>query len=333
MPFARSIIPFDVRRAPSIIAAFSLTIAAFWPIGSRALDYPTRAVHIIIPYSAGGAPDVLMRVVAQRLSEHWGEPVVIENRAGGNTMTGTVAAAKSEPDGYTLFFTADQTFILNPLLYPTLPYAEESLEPIILIATSPHLFAVGKNVEAHNVKEFIAFAKAKPRMLLYGSTGPGSIQRLAAEYFSRIAGVELVHVTYRGAPETVTALIAGDISMTINGMAVILPQLPGGAIRALAISTPQRSPLAPGIPTMQQAGVPGYVSQGAFGLFAPAGVPREIREKIERDIASAVNDAAMKQLLEERSFVVSGLGPDAFRAFIADEKRKWKRTDANIKGD
>lgn len=325
----------STRRVMRVLTAVLIAIASLWPIGGHALDYPLRAVHIIIPYSAGGAPDVLMRIVAQRLSERWGQPVVIENRVGGNTMTGTVAAAKGDPDGYTLFFTADQTFVLNPLLYATLPYAEESLEPIVLIATSPHLFAVGKNVPARTVKEFVALAKTKPGMLFYGSTGPGSIQRLAAEYFSRIAGIDLVHVPYRGAPETITALIAGEISMTINGMAVILPQLPSGTIRALAISTAQRSPLAPDIPTMQEAGVQGYVSQGAFGLFAPAGVPADVREKIEHDIAAALDDAALRRVLEERSFVVSGIGPADFRAFIADEKRKWKRviTEANIKGD
>src|SRR3954447_17157629 len=172
-----------------------------------AVDYPTRTVRVIIPFTAGGAPDVLLRVVAQKLSEKWGQGVVVENRVGGNTLVGTVAATKSAPDGYTLLLAADQTFILNPLLYETLPYSMKELDPIILVASIPHMLAVANKVPVSNVKELIALAKAKPDTITFGTTGPGTIQRIATEYFAGIAGVKLVHVPYKGANETTTAIL------------------------------------------------------------------------------------------------------------------------------
>ena len=227
-----------------------------------------------MPFTAGGAPDVLMRLLGQKLAEKWGQGVVIENRAGGNTLIGTVAGAKSAPDGYTLTLAADQTFVLNPLLYSSLPYSMKEFEPIVLMASIPHMLAVANKVPVTNVKELIALAKAKPDTLTYGTTGPGTIQRIATEYFAGIAGIKLVHVPYKGANETTTAILAGEIDMTINGMSNILPHIGEGKLKALAVSTVTRNPLAPDVPTMQEAGVPGYSSQGAFGLFAPAGTPK-----------------------------------------------------------
>jgi tripartite-type tricarboxylate transporter receptor subunit TctC len=285
-------------------------------------DYPSRPVHVITPFSAGGAPDVLMRVVAQKLSESWGEAVIVENRPGGNTLIGTVAVTKSEPDGYTLLLAADQTFILNPLLYANLPYAMKDLEPIILMASVPHMLAVANKVPVTNVKELIALAKAKPETLLYGSTGPGSVQRLATEYFAGIVGVKLVHVPYKGANETTAAILAGEIDMTINGMSNILPHIASGRLKALAISTATRNPLAPDVPTMQEAGVPGYTSQGTFGLLAPAGIPIAIKEKIARDVAEVLSRPDVRTALQAHSFVVQS-DTTNFDTVIKDETAKW----------
>jgi tripartite-type tricarboxylate transporter receptor subunit TctC len=167
---------------------------------------------------------------------------------------------------------------------------------------------------------------------MYGTTGPGSIQRLATEYFAKIAGIQLVHVPYRGAPETTTAILAGEIDMTINGMSNIMPHIPGGKLKSLAISTTKRSALAPDIPTMQEAGVPGYSSQGTFGLFAPAGTPSEIQQKIHVDVAEILDRPDVRKALEARSFVVDNLGPDAFAKVIAEDTAKWRQVikDANI---
>jgi tripartite-type tricarboxylate transporter receptor subunit TctC len=305
------------------------------PRDAHANDYPARTVRVIIPFTAGGAPDVLMRMVAQKLTEKWGQGVVIENRPGGNTLTGTVAGAKSDPDGYTLLLAADQTFVLNPLLYASLPYSMKELEPIILMASIPHMLAVANKVPVSSVSELVALAKAKPNTLMYGTTGPGTIQRLATEYFSSIAGITLVHVPYRGANETTTAILAGEIDLTINGMSNILPHIGGGKLKPLAVSTLKRNTLAPEVPTMQEAGVTGYSSQGAFGLFAPAGTPRAILDKINTDVSEVLARPDVKKSLEDRSFVVDNAGPEAFAKMIAEETQKWGAVirRAGIKGD
>ena len=257
-------------------AAAALTIAA--PRLSFAQAYPSRPVRVIIPFTPGGAPDVLLRLVAQKLSEKWGQGVVVENRAGGNTLTGTVAVTKGAPDGYTLLMTGDQTFILNPLLYATLPYSMKELDPIILMASIPHMLAVSHKVPASNVKELIALAKQKPDTMTYGTTGPGTIQRIATEYFAGIAGIKLVHVPYRGANETTIAILSGEIDITINGMSNILPHIEGGKLKALAISTLTRHRLAPDIPTMQEAGVPATARRARSGCSRRSACPRHPRE-------------------------------------------------------
>lgn len=322
-----------MSRFAAIVAAL-LLLASGMP-QARALDYPTRSVRVIIPFTPGGAPDVLLRLVAQKLSEKWGQGVVVENRAGANTLTGTVAAAKSDPDGYTLLLAADQTFILNPLLYSNLPYSTKEIEPIILMASIPHMLAVSNKVPVTSVRELIELAKQKPNTLTYGTTGPGTIQRIATEYFAGIAGIKLVHVPYRGANETTTAILAGEVDMTINGMSNILPHMPDKKLKALAISTLQRNPLAPDVPTMQEAGVPGYSSRGAFGLFAPTGVPREIREKVYADTSEVLSRPDVRTALQKMSFVVDNLGPSDFGKMIAEETAKWGQVirAANIKGD
>ena len=310
-------------------------IALGWLAGilpASALDFPNRPVHVIVPFTAGGAPDVLMRLVGQKLSEKWGQGVVIENRAGGNTLIGTVAGAKSAPDGYTLTLAADQTFVLNPLLYSSLPYSMKEFDSIVLMASIPHMLAVANKVPASNVKELVALAKAKPDTITFGTTGPGTIQRIATEYFAGLTGIKLVHIPYKGANETTTAILAGEVDMTINGMSNILPHIGEGKLKALAVSTAKRNPLAPDVPTMQEAGVPGYTSQGAFGLFAPAGTPKDILDKIHADTAEVLALPDVKKALETRSFVVEGQGPAEFDKFIATETTKWQRVikEANI---
>jgi tripartite-type tricarboxylate transporter receptor subunit TctC len=317
-----------------ILRLFAILLGASLPLhGATAADYPTRSVRIVMPFTAGGAPDLLVRLVAQKLSEKWGQPVVVENRPGGNTVIGAVAVTKSKPDGYTLLCSNDTTFVLNSLLYSSLPYSVSELEPIIVMASIPHVLAISSKVPASNVKELIALAKQQPNKLMYGTTGPGSIQRLATEFFSKIAGIQLVHVPYRGAPETTTAILAGQIDLTINGMSNIMPHIGGGKLKALAISTPKRSPLAPDMPTMQEAGVPGYSSQGTFGLVAPAGTPPEVREKIRADVAEILARPDVKKALEARSFSVENLGPAEFAKVIADDTAKWRQVikEANIK--
>jgi tripartite-type tricarboxylate transporter receptor subunit TctC len=332
---ARSpVLPCIVRHLSVVLAMLLGIIAA--PHGAHALaDYPTRPVRIIIPYSAGGAPDLVMRVVGQALSEKWKQSVVLENRPGANTLIGTTAVTRSTPDGYTLLFSGDGTFVLNPLLYASLPYAMSELAPISMVATAPHVLAVSSKVQAQSVREFVALAKANPGKMTFGSSGSASIQRLAFEFFSRLAGVELVHVPYRGANETVVALVAAEIDASINGTSTALPHVSPLGVRALGISTRQRSAVAPDLPTIAEAGVPGYSSQGTFGLLAPAGVPQDIRAKLATDLAEVLQRPDLRAVLSARHFELAPLGPSEFQRMIAEESDKWRSVieDKKIKGD
>src|SRR5215210_1424796 len=215
----------------------------------RPTIFPPKTIRMVIPFSAGGAPDVLLRIVTQHLSEKWKQPIIIENRPGANTNIGTVLVTKAEADGHTLLFSSDGTFIFNPLIYPSMPYAISELAPISLVATASAMFAVGTQVPTKTIPEFIALAKSKPGAINYGSTGPASIQRLMMEYFAVLTGVELTHVPFKGANETIMAMLANQMDVAFSTSSNILPHLPTGKLRALAITTTQRSPQAPDVPT------------------------------------------------------------------------------------
>jgi tripartite-type tricarboxylate transporter receptor subunit TctC len=303
--------------------------------GSFATDFPTKTVRIIIPFSAGGAPDVLFRIVAPYLSEKWKHPVVIENRPGANTNIGTLVVTKADADGHTLLFTTDGTFIFNPLIYTSMPYAVSDLTPVSLVATASSMFAVGTHIPAKTIAEFVALAKSKPGEINYGSTGPASIQRLQMEYFAALTGVQLTHVPFKGANETTMAMLANQMDATITASSNILPHLPTGKLRALAITTVERSPLAPDVPTMQEAGVPGYETYSLYGLFTTSHTPADVVQKIQADLTEITTRPDIRALLAARSFEVQGKSAAEFQAIIDRDTAKWSKviTAAKIKED
>jgi len=322
----------------TVVLALLASFAAANPFEvheSRAADFPTKTVRIVIPFSAGGAPDVLMRIVVPHLSEKWKQPIVIENRPGANTNIGTVAVTKAEADGHTLLFTTDGTFIFNPLIYASMPYSVSELTPVSLVATASSMFAVGTHIPAKTVSEFIALAKAKPGTLNYGSTGPASVQRLQMEYFATITGVQLLHVPFKGANETMMAMVANQIDSSITSSSNILPLMPKGTVRALAISTAKRSPKAPEVPTMQEAGVEGYETQSLFRVFAPKGTPAEAITKIHADLTEVTMRPQIQELLATRSFEVEGKTGAEFQKIIDRDTAKWQKviTAAKIRED
>jgi tripartite-type tricarboxylate transporter receptor subunit TctC len=327
--------PLPARRLKYLAVLAACLLATPMTDSAAALDYPVRTVRIVVPFPAGGVPDVLCRILAQGLTEKWGQPVVVENRGGANTSLGAAFVSRSAPDGYTLLFTTDGTFILNPLLYSNLPYSMGDLTPVSLVASSAHALAVNKDVPVQSVKEFVELAKKKPNGFSYGTSGPGSIQRIAMELFSRTESIELLHVPYKGSGETMTALLAGDINATINGAFNILPLRGDGSVKALAITTTTRSRFAPDLPTMQEAGVRGFSSQGLSGLFAPAGTPSEIMSKLHNDIVDLLKRPEVKQALDKNFFEVQGKDGDEFQKIIREETEKWRRviTEAKIKID
>ena len=302
------------------IAVLTLNAAA-----ARASDFPSKTVRIVIPFSAGGAPDVLLRIIAPHLSDKWKQPVVIENRPGANTNIGTVLVTKAEADGHTLLFTSDGTFIFNPLIYSSMPYTVSELAPISLVATASAMLAVATHVPVNTIPEFIALAKSKPRAINYGSTGPASIQRLMMEYFAVLTGVELTHVPFKGANETMMAMLANQMDVAFSTSSNILPHLPTGKLRALAITTAQRSPQAPDIPTMQEAGVPGYETYSMFALFSPARTPAEINKKIGDDVAEIMLRPEIKAIIAARGFEVQGTTAAEFQRIIDKDTVKWQK--------
>src|SRR3954465_9156073 len=322
------------RRTAAVALLLSLA-ALTLTTGAHASDFPAKTVRIVIPFSAGGAPDVLLRILSPHLSEKWKQPVVIENRQGANTNLGTVVVTKAEADGHPPLFTTDGTFIFNPLVYSSMPYAVSELAPVSLVATASSMFAVGTHVPAKTVSEFIALAKSKPGALNYGSTGPASVQRLQMEYFAVLTGVQLTHVPFKGANETTMAMLANQIDTSITGSSNILPYLPAGNLRALAITTAQRSPQAPDVPTMQEAGVLGYETQSLYGLFAPARTPPDTINKIHADLTEIIMRPDVKTLLAARSFEVQGKTAAEFQKIIDSDTAKWQKviTTAKIKED
>ncbi len=310
-------------------------LAACGVADAAGAEFPTKTVRVVIPFSAGGAPDVLMRIVAPHLSEKWKQPVVIENKPGANTNIGTVVVTKAEPDGHTLLFTSDGTFIFNPLIYSSMPYSVAELRPVSLVATASFLFAVGTHVEARSIAEFVQLAKAKPGVINYGSSGPASVQRLQMEYFAVLTGVQLTHVPFKGANETVMAMLANQMDASISASSNVLPHLPTGRLRALAVTTAQRSAQAPEVPTMQEAGVPGFDGYSLFGLFAPARTSTDIVRKIHEDITEIARRPDVKRALEARSLDVQGKSGAEFQDIISRDTVKWKKviTTANVKDE
>lgn len=320
-----------LHRGISAACGAIFCLAAIVSSAAQASEpYPTKTVRVVIPYSAGGAPDVLFRLVGRELSEKWGQQVVIENKAGGNTIIGATDVIRSAPDGYTLLFTADQTFLLNPIYYKTLAYDVADLAPISLIATAPHIFAVPKSLPVNSVSDYVAWARKNPEKASYGATGSMSLQKLAMEMFAKLSDVKLISVPYRGAAETTTDLVSGQISSTINGVAVLLPHIQSGALKALAITADGRSPILPDLPTVRELGMPNFKSQGIFGLFGPSRMPAEIRKKIHADVKEAISKPGVKDFLEKQGFVLRGDDGDEFQKVIASEIKTWRATMSDL---
>jgi tripartite-type tricarboxylate transporter receptor subunit TctC len=319
-----------------LVAAVALLATLSAAQTARAADYPNRSVRIIIPFSAGGGADVLLRLVAHALSEHWKQTVVVDNRPGGNTVVATVAAVKSPADGYTLLFGADQNMTINPAMGPV-PYSvEKDLVPIILIANNPMLLVVNKDVPARNLQEFIALAKASPKKIQFGSSGAGSVQRLMMESFAQTAGIELLHIPYKGSNETVAGMLTGEIHATFNGVSNFIELLKADKLRALAIATRQRSPQAPDIPPVREAGgeaLRNFEAGSWFGLLAPAGTPPEVVAQIQKDVALVLAKPDVKKLIEDRGFQVATGTSAEFATMIREDTARWQKVikEANIK--
>jgi tripartite-type tricarboxylate transporter receptor subunit TctC len=284
--------------------------------------WPSRVVRFVVPYSAGGPTDIVARLIADRLTQIWGRQVVIENRGGAGSNLGTEAVARSSPDGYTGLISAG-AIAANRSLYRTVGYDPiADFAPVSLICTFPYFMFVPNSSPAKSVAEFVAYAKQNPRKLTFGSAGVGSAQHLTVEMFQRAAGIELVHVPYRGASDGLNDLIPGRLDLYFSSGS-FLEQMRAGQIRGLGTSGLKRDPSAPELPTIAEAGVPGFDVTSWFALFAPAKTPPEIVKRMHADTAAVLADRAIVTKLEQIGYTVIGSTPEALAVHLKAEIDKW----------
>jgi tripartite-type tricarboxylate transporter receptor subunit TctC len=310
-----------MRRVGCALAALVMVLQLALP--ARA-EFPERGVKIVVPFPAGGSNDVVARLLGTKLSELWGQTVVIDNRAGGGGNIGAEAVARSSADGYTLLLTAPGPLAVNQSLYAQLPFnPPQDFIPVALIASVPIVLAVNPSVKAKSVAELIALAKASPGKLNFGSSGYGSTNHLAGELLKTRAAIDIVHVPYRGAAPAMNDLIAGQIPMMFDNMPAIRPQVLGGTIRAIAVAGAVRSPLFPELPTMVEAGVADFEASSWFGLVAPAKTPPEVIRGLTEAVAKVLKDPDMTKRLADVGAEPGTLSGDAFAAFLRSESDKW----------
>ena len=288
-------------------------------------SYPTKPVRILIGFSAGSSTDTVARVIAPRLSESWGQPVVVDNRAGAGGNIAADATAKATPDGYTLLF-CNNGLVISKSLYRKLPYdALRDLEPVTQVTAMPHVLVVNTAAPATSVKELIALAKSKPGQLNFGSAGTGNSDHMAGELFKYLAGVDIVHVPYKGGPQALTDTMTGQVTMYFAGLPVSMGMVKAGKVKALGVSSTKRSSALPNVPTIAEAGLPGYEVSLWYGLLAPARAPKELVAKIAMDVGRALKAPEVQERLTGLGVEVVGSTPEQFKAFVNSENAKWAK--------
>lgn len=304
------------------IAVAALAASAALPAAAQD-NWPNRPVKLIVPFAAGGSTDVVARMLGQKLSVKWGQPVIVENKAGAGGNVGGDLVAKAQADGYTLLF-ASGAIAINPHLHKRMPFdTEKDLVPITNVANGPMLVVVPDRSPVKNLKELIATAKTKPGTVNFGSAGVGSQVHMAGESFAHAAGVEIMHVPYKGESVAYNDLIAGQLQMMVGNFAAASALLGPGRLRALAVTAKTRSPQLPDVPTAAEAGMPGFENVGWFGLFAPAGTPPAVVAKVQRDSAVALNDTEMKARLYVQGMKPVGNSSADFAMTMKSDMKRW----------
>ena len=308
-----------------LLAAFALLCLVVTQALAQA--YPSRPVRIIVPYPPGGGVDGIARPIADQLAKRWGQPVVVDNRAGAATLIGAELVAKAAPDGYTLLLTSESTITSNPHMYAKLPYDPlKELAPVTQLISLPQMVVAHPSVSASSLPELVALAKAKPGTLNYGSYGSGSQPHLLYEGLKSQAGIQLTHVPYKGIAPALQAVLAGEVQLTMAGASVARGHIEAGKLKPLAIARQERQALMPNVPTLREAGYPDIDPQSWFGLFATGGSPREAIERIYRDVAAAFAEPEFRQRhMLQRGFDPVLSTPDEFARFIQDDLRAKAR--------
>lgn len=313
----------DGMRNHVPIAVLSMLLAM--PAAGYAQGYPNKPVRVIIPYSPGGIVDIAGRAIGQKLTDALGQQFIIDNRAGANGMVGTAVGARAPKDGYTLLaIAATPNHVVNASLYRKIPYDPvRDFAPIAMFGFSRNALAVHPSIPVKSVKELIAFAKARPGQLNNSSTGAGSPTHLNGELFKMLAGLDIVHVPYKGAPEALTGLIQGEVSLSFLTTPSAVPQSRAGRVRVLAVTGEQRHPALPEWPTMAEAGLPGLESVASLGFVAPAGTPREVIQLLNAEIGKALKAADVRSRLESLGMEIAYSTPEEFASRIQEDAARW----------
>ncbi len=323
------------RRVVLKMAALAAASPAVVTSHAFGASWPTRPVRLIVPFAPAGATDVIGRLMANRLSEVWGQQVVVENRGGAGANIGSDAAAKADPDGYTMVVMS-VPLAVNKFLYPSLSYDPVAdFAPVTLLVMQPNIMAVPNSSPAKSVGEFIAHAKAAAGKISYASSGNGTSLHLCGELFKRMAGVDMTHIPYRGAAPAMNDLIPGRVDVMFDNVSSILPHVKSGSVRGLAVTTARRIRAAPELPPIAEAGVPGFDVSSWFGFFAPAKTPPEIIARMNSDSVAALQHVSVKPRLEELGAEIVGSTPEALAAHLQAEMDKWGPVirDAKIRID
>lgn len=308
------------------LATAAFACLALFVSGTHAQTYPAKPLRIVVGQTAGGISDLIARLVAQRFTESFKQAVVVENRAGAAGGIATEMAVKAAPDGYTLLLSSAGPIVINPGLYPRLGYDPlRDLAPIAFIASSPLVLVVHPSVPAKTVTELIALAKVQPDRLSYGSGGNGSPPHLTAELFKSMTGTRMTHVPFKGSAPSVIALAGGQVDLSFSTVAVTLPQVRAGRIRALAVTSQQRNVSVPQLPTMAEAGLPGFESQQWFALFGPAALPRDIIMRLNAEVARWLESPDVRTRLATEGAEPGKLSLDQLAAFIRTDAARWAK--------
>jgi tripartite-type tricarboxylate transporter receptor subunit TctC len=304
-----------------IVAACALAVSC---AGAAAQGYPSKAIRLIVPFPPGSTPDIVGRTLGTKMSEKWGQPVLVENRSGAGGNIGTAEAAKAAPDGHTLVIGINGPIAVNKTLYGKLPYdPEKDLLPISLLASGAQLLAVHPSVPATDLKEFVSYVRGNPGKLSYGSVGSGSASHLTMEILKSQAKLFIVHIPYRGFPPVVSDLLSGQIHAAFAIIPAVLPQVKAGRLKALAVTSARRNALAPDVATVAEQGFPQFDATAWIGLLAPAGTPQDIVEKLAAEAVRILRLPEVNESLAKQGFDVIGSSPREFAAFIRAETEKW----------
>jgi len=316
----------DKMRIRQLLWSVALPLATMISSGTaEAQTYPNRPIQVIVPFAGGSASDVITRILLDRMSTSMGRPIIIENRPGAGGNTGTAAAAKAEPDGYTLLMSTSGPLAANKTLFRDLGYEpEKDFEPISLFAVLPNVIVVSSKLPIKSLPELIAYAKQRPKELNYGSVGVGSSQHLAGAYFEQVAGVQMTHVPYRNIAQYVPDLIAGTVPLGFQLLPNVLGPLNSGDARALAVTVSKRMTALPNVPTVLEAGIKDYESSAWLALLAPRGTPKPIIEKLHQELASAIADPALRARFADLGAEPAATKPEELGKFISAEVVKWR---------